>query len=608
MSDNLDFFINYNTNGRSILDKYKHFTTKEFYVNNELISKGVNSFVFKLNYQKEESTCNLVLKVINSTHSRISYVIANILYEFYVGRSINIIKQYIPNFVSTIGINLAVEPYNPETYDNIELDNIQTYETFTFNNLQIENGCTFNINNGLITEFLPNSKTMMNMLLDPEFSNLANLDYNIFTSLFQIYAALYSLKDIYAHQDLHLNNVMIVTLPKPTNIKYNIDGREYILITQYIPVIIDYAMNHINLDAENNSRSYIKKACKTTCNKNHSNQKGCYLQYNGMNNNNNPRSYNPEKKGGNVYAKSLLNLNRSIDLYFVARLMYETEDVRPLQLIPDDIAIKTRFRELFNPTTYPEWFRTKNKKRVITRIKQFDPPATGDPYPDSIRYTSDVLIKFLIPYYTTNYVKQTNPILNTININCNFGITKWSNTPSAARSGAELLSILKKSQKEDPISVEELEASLSQAPAARVSQFKPLTIAPARFDDNIGQFCYILRTIEIRPRNPSSEGGHLDAEILSSMELLHEIKNKSEVKKRDVQGLHRLFSNLTDKAVIIREGREITKEQIYKIMNDLFNYSAVSVPGRRGGYYEKYIKYKAKYLRLKALGTVINQI
>ena len=84
------------------------------------------------------------------------------------------------------------------------------------------------------------------------------------------------------------------------------------------------------------------------------------------------------------------------------------------------------------------------------------------------------------------------------------------------------------------------------------------------------------------------------------MELLREIKSKTEIKKRDIQALHRLFFYLTDKAVIIKNGSQISKEQIYTIMNNLFNYSAaVSFPGRRGGYYEKYMKYKAKYLALK---------
>ena len=662
MTDNLDFFINYNTTGQTILDKYKHFTTKEYYINNELINRAFISFVFKLNYQKDASTFNLIHKVINTTNYRPDLIYSNLIYEFYVGRSINIIKQYLPNFAYTVGINLAVEPYHPGRHNDIELNNIQTYETFNFNNSKlIENGCKFNLNNGLMIEYLYNSKTFNNILLDPEFSNPEVLDYNLFTSLFQIYAALYSLKDIYAHQDLHLNNVMIITLPLPINITYNIDGREYVLFTKYIPVMIDYALSYINLDAEYNSQKFVDIACRTTCNKNHGKKQPCYLNENGMNNNNDPSSYNPEERGGKKFAKSLVNLNRTIDLYLIGRLMYEVQDEKSAQFISDEIPLKIKFKELFNSTTYPEWFITKYPGRVITSIlKEYSPPAGGDPYPHSIRYTSDVITKFLIPYYNEHYRKEKNHIYGLINIDCTFGRTKWTNTRAAPISGAELLASLRpapapishaelearlrqapaeapmshaelearlrQAPEEAPMSHAELEASLRQAPAeapmshaeleARLrpapapmssanleKSFKPLTISPSRFADNKNEFKRILGTIEIRPANFSPAGGNIDAELSKAIELLDQIKANSNLSANDLQKLHKLFYNLTDKGIILREGGQITKEQIYKIMNDLFNYSAaVGFPGKRGGYYEKYMKYKAKYLRLKALG------
>jgi hypothetical protein len=78
----------------------------------------------------------------------------------------------------------------------------------------------------------PNSNTYFNMLRHHEFMNPVDMEYNLFSSLFQIYAALYSLRNIMTHQDLHLKNVMIVTLPQKVNIVYTIDEREYVLITK----------------------------------------------------------------------------------------------------------------------------------------------------------------------------------------------------------------------------------------------------------------------------------------------------------------------------------------------------------------------------------------
>jgi hypothetical protein len=624
MTDNFDFFINYNTRRQTILDKYKKFTTKEYYVNREQVSSTENSFVFKINYKRDASTFSVISKVINNTDpSRKQWMISNLVYELYVGRGINIIKQYFPNFVHSIGVNLASNSYHPTDYDNLELDNIYTHETYDFDNVRnIENGCKYNFKNSLMTEYLPNSNTFSNMLHDHEFMSPANMEYNLFSSLFQIYATLYSLRTILTHQDLHLNNIMIVTLPQKVNIVYTIDEREYVLITKYIPVFIDYSSNHLNLDRENNSQRFVDIACKTDCNFNIKTRHPCKL--NGINNEN-IQSYDRRNKGS---AKSVVNLNRSIDIYLIARIMYPVQGKAETEIIPEDLPLRVKFKELFNSDSNKDWFETKDKSRVITTIlKEYDPSTTPDPdpFPHCIRYTSDVMTKFLIPYYNDHFVKEKSSTLNTINIDCNFGRTKWSHTPVVARpiSGLELLESLKKpSEKKAPISLEEieaglkpsqsvapkshaeLEASLMASQAVKVSakhdSFKPLTIAPGRFNDNIAEFIDILRTIEIRPRNLSSEGGSIDAETYGSMELLTEIKSKSEIKKRDIQALHRLFSNLTDKAVIIKDGRPITKEQIYKIMNDLFNYSAaVSFPGRRGGYYEKYMKYKAKYLALK---------
>jgi hypothetical protein len=625
MTDNFDFFINYNSKRQTILDKYKKFNTKEYYVNREQVSSTENSFVFKINYKRDASTFSVISKVLNNTDpTRKQWMISNLVYELYVGRGINIIKQYFPNFVHTIGVNLGRNPYHPEHYDDLELDNIYTHETYNFDDIRnIENGCIYNYNNSLMTEYLPNSNTYFNMLRHHEFMNPVDMEYNLFTSLFQIYAALYSLRNIMTHQDLHLKNVMIVTLPQKVNIVYTINEREYVLITKYIPVFIDYSSNHLNLDRENNSQRFVDNACKTECNFNIAERrKPCKL--NGINNND-LRLYTPKSKGS---AKSVVNLNRSIDIYFVGRIMYpvQGEGEGEAEIIPEDLPLRVKFKELFNKDSNPDWFETSKKSRVITTIlKEYDPSTTPDPdpFPNCIRYTSDVMTKFLIPYYNDHFIKEKSPILNTINIDCNFGRTKWSHTSAVARSGPELLAILQNprpSQAVAPKSVEELEASLMAAQAQAVApirveeieaglrpsqavkqdSFKPLTIAPGRFNDNIAEFIDILRTIEIRPRNPISEGGSIDAETFGSMELLREIKSKTEIKKRDIQALHRLFFNLTDKAIIIKDGRQISKEQIYKIMNDLFNYSAaVSVPGRRGGYYEKYMKYKKKYIHLK---------
>lgn len=595
MTENSYFFLNYNTIGEYIIDSYNYFQNKNYYIDKNKISDTISSFVYKLNYKKGQSRFTLIYKALNSIDKSENWKYSNILYEFYVGKSINIIKEYLPNFVYTFGIDLAMCPYDPIVGDKLILNNIKTdFDDFGL----IENGCLFDKHNGLLTEYLSNSKTFLSMLSDEEFMNLAYIDYNLFSTLFQLYAALYSLRDIYTHQDLHLKNVMIITLPNPLNIIYNIDDVEYILITKYIPVIIDYSSNYINFDQQYNSCIYLNKACETRCN-NPGYDGKCNLIKHGLNNST-PDSYDPSSKYGKRYGKSLFNLNRSIDIYFIGKLMYEYEEETKSQYIPEDIPLNIRFRELFNKYTYNDWFITNMPNRVITSLlAEYSPPLEGDKCPQYIRYTSDVLTKFLIPYYYENYVKIKDFSLSTINIDTN-ARTKWTTSKS---NPAEFLRNLK--EKPEPVynteTFKTVSLSVSTDPVgAENRSFRKLVVAKGRFEYNIDEFRRILMIIEMKPNN--LEGRRIDSVLLVLIVLFNNIRSKDKITIRDIHQLNRIFYKAPEESLTMNN-TPITKERIYKIMNDLFNYSAaVSVPGRFGGYYEKYKKYKAKYLRLKALG------
>jgi len=413
MTDNYNFFFNYNNTYQSILDKYEYFNNK--YVNSiKTMDPERNSYIFKVYYKNNINEFWGVFKVLNNSHFILTKNMpSNILYEFYIGKSINLLKQYFPNFVYTFGMNIGDHNYKP-TKNILELNNIQTTNLFDFNNsTNIKNNCANNLNNGLLTEYIPNSKTFEIMLSDSEFNK--NIDYNLMTTLFQVYAVLYALKDVYCHQDLHMRNIVITKLPEPINIIYNVDNKEYILITRYIPVIIDYSSNYINLDKAQNSNNFIKLICKSLYN---TNTDMCNLTKYAINNND---KVNLENK------KSHIRLNKSNDICLINQVVFEKNE----QNVPllNDCFFKNEYKKIFNYNTSKEWFKEKwANNKIRTVVSEYIAPITGDPFPDTIRYTSDVLTKFLIPLYNKYYSKEINPTYSKLNIDCKYGGSKFTYT------------------------------------------------------------------------------------------------------------------------------------------------------------------------------------
>lgn len=590
--DNTNFFFRYNTLiNINLFNKFEKFKNSKLIREKKLISSERNSYIYNFTYSQGKSDFSLIYKIFNYTESRHNY--QNILYQYYIGQIINRLKQYFPNFMYTFGyVRGEGEIFNP-LMEHDPLGKKQISVDFQVNKTNITVGCRTNDTDGLLIEYIK-SRSLKELLLDDQFRE--NLDYNLFSILFQVYSVLYTLRDVYSHKDLGITNIIIIQLNNPINIIYKIDSKEYILITKYIPVFIDYATSILNLGKDNNSVEFINMACETSCNENCKYKfRGeffpalpCNMIYNGLNTENSPNSYNSDYK---KYAKSLYHINKTIDLTFILQLFYEKYN------IPIETKIKKKFFELLNETTYPEWFFTTYKIRNITTVlKEYSPPESGDPHPDSIRYSWEVLTKLLIPYYKENYEKTKNSIYGSINIECSYPFdlktnSKWifEETPKTSQppqTQTQTDHIFKQPTKK----------------GERGNSYKPLIIKFAKFRENINEFCGILSTIEIIPKDFNPSGGSIDMELLIKIEVFNQ-KKKSELTIEDVKDLHFLFFDLPDTLKITKKGKDINKSEIYSIMNNLFNSSEeVSLLPKlksKGGYYDKYIKYKLKYINLK---------
>jgi len=249
--DNINFFFNFNTNKDILLNKY------DFYDYNLILSPisrlgdpSENGFINKLLFKNKSD--NKLFTIIMKTS--IKKQADNNYYEFVVGNCINKLKNYFPNFVYTFRfMSLSSELKNGlnngnftniEKFKDTESKEIDDDKLLSYNN--IGNGCKNNDKSSIFIEYVPNSLSINELLNDPTFINYKNIE--IFNILFQIYALLSSLKEVYTHYDLHESNVMYVKIPddKIVTINYTINNIVYNIHTHYIPVIIDYGRSHVN--------------------------------------------------------------------------------------------------------------------------------------------------------------------------------------------------------------------------------------------------------------------------------------------------------------------------------------------------------------------------
>ena len=128
----------------------------------------------------------------------------------------------------------------------------------------IDVGCVNNKNSSIYIQWIPNSMGLPDLLKSSAFLNNRNIES--FNILFQVYAALSGLKEIYTHYDLHTDNVAFVPVPegKTTEVVYHIGNKEYHIHTHFIPVILDYGRSHIECSkfgSRINSKAFANVGC-----------------------------------------------------------------------------------------------------------------------------------------------------------------------------------------------------------------------------------------------------------------------------------------------------------------------------------------------------------
>ena len=362
-SENLDFFLNFNMTKQSILEKFQHFNNLEL-MNSQMLKIGKtssNGFIYKIKFNnKNLESFNTILKTTIDKKSDNNY------YEFVVGNCINRIKEYFPNFVYTFNFLTLSQSLKNKLKDATIFDKSDFFKEanlikINLNELQNNNnvgyGCENNDRASVLIEFIPNSLSLDDLTNNPNFlSSVNNLNIEVYNILFQIYATLSALKEVYTHYDLHTDNVMFIEIPeqKKLQIDYNIEGKIFSIYTSFLPVILDYGRSFVdclNIDGITYSRIFSEVVCDNPkCNS--LKHPKCDAKKVGL---------VIEKNEEDIYSKqpdfhniNLRNKNESFDLRYLHNFMLN---------VHDSLEIKKDYNKYFENET--RWVTRDIKTRKI---------------------------------------------------------------------------------------------------------------------------------------------------------------------------------------------------------------------------------------------------
>jgi len=424
--DNLEFFFNFNKSRNHILQKYNNLTNLQSPIK-RIGTVSTNGFINKLTFSNNQDNRHLLIAMKTSQRQDAD----NNYYEFTVGKCINKIKRCFPNFVYTfdfMNVNPNFKPKIMNDYNNVAdfkanvtVKNInEGYESQKEN---VETGCINNKNSSIWLQWIPNSMSLEQVLHSRTF--LTNKNTEAFNILFQIYATLSGLKDIYTHYDLHTGNVAFVPVPegKTILIVYHINGKQYDIITHFIPVILDYGRSHIDcrkFGSTIDSKHFANVGCSIN--------KCRYLSHPSMCKTNSGLYFDRDDKGN--YSSPLkqyfiipANKNISHDLRYLYLFMRTTAHYQ-------DPKASVNIYGSFNKVDEKSWF----SGQVPTY--SYGVPETGDSFGSAlfkkVKNVHDA-IEWLISLHSKIYLN--NPIVNApkfgrMNIypEVNKGLYEWTFT------------------------------------------------------------------------------------------------------------------------------------------------------------------------------------
>ena len=208
-----------------------------------------NGSVELLTFKRDGYVANAIFKTSNDPDSD------NLGYEALVGNFINKQKLRFPCFVETYGLY-----YSPDKLDmskNIKID---------INKSSLIKSCEYPLSIGLMIEYLKNGYTLKDFLdeLD-EYEYVFFMNTHLLYILYQVYAPLSILSDVFTHYDLHAGNVMLYPVGNGKHIQYNYHYKDRTVTfnSEYIVKMIDYGRSFFKDEGGYNPEDVYKDLCES---------------------------------------------------------------------------------------------------------------------------------------------------------------------------------------------------------------------------------------------------------------------------------------------------------------------------------------------------------
>lgn len=260
---------------KNISEFFNNFVTFEYAISpvKTIGTVSVNGFIKEVIYQRAKYKSCAILK------SQRAATADALFYEYLAGMYMNTILNRFPNFVKTYGLlkyhneadlnkcmqtaSLSVQEFkkllSPVENINLKTPDLATLTCNPTNHL-----------NCLLIEHIDQPKTIKDLMnignrpITSEYDR-HTLQYEIMYVLYQVYFALYCLRDSFTHFDLHSDNILLYMPNNRGYIKYHYHtGRGiFVFYSQYLPKIIDYGRSFYKYDNTNNSDQIYKQLCTT---------------------------------------------------------------------------------------------------------------------------------------------------------------------------------------------------------------------------------------------------------------------------------------------------------------------------------------------------------
>jgi hypothetical protein len=224
-----------------------------------VVGSSVNGTVQLLTYKKDEYVANAIFKTANSEQAD------NLMYEAIVGRFVNRQKLRFPCFLETYGLYRNRRSYQGQRKP------ISEYRKINISKAALIESCEEPLFIGIMIENIKESRTLHATIvgLGAEYTNFMNLE--LLYILYQIYAPLSMLSQVFTHYDLHYENVMLYEPVKGKHIEYHYHypSRVVTFNSKYLVKIIDYGRCFfIDEQTAYNPKDIYRDLCESARNSN----------------------------------------------------------------------------------------------------------------------------------------------------------------------------------------------------------------------------------------------------------------------------------------------------------------------------------------------------